>query len=66
MQLERIRRAKRITQQKLAENVGVTQAYICALENGKKTNPSITVVMDIATALDVTVEELLADNQKAG
>lgn len=53
MTLREMRKAKHLTQCELAQFVGVTQAYICALESGRKKNPSIDVVRKIANGLGV-------------
>lgn len=55
MTLREMRKGKKLTQCELAHCVGVTQAYICALEVGRKKNPSIQVVRKIAAVLDVNV-----------
>ncbi len=46
-----------MTQQQLAELVGVTRQTIIALEAGKYT-PSLTLAIRIARAFGVTVEEV--------
>ena len=46
-----------MTQQQLAELVGVTRQTIIALEAGKYT-PSLTLAIKIARAFGVTVEEV--------
>lgn len=66
MNLKDLRIQCGITQKKLADTVGVTQAYICALETGKKRNPSADVLYSIAQAMDVSVDELLRELRKAG
>lgn len=53
MTLRDLRKAKQLTQCELAASVGVTQAYICALERGRRKNPSINVIRKIAIALNV-------------
>jgi putative transcriptional regulator len=46
-----------MTQQELADRVGVRRETIIHLENGRY-NPSLKLAYDIAKALDGTVEEL--------
>lgn len=58
---ERIR--ARLTQEKLAEIVGCNESYIGQIERGAK-NPSLEIIVNIANALNVTVDYLLADNIK--
>ncbi|NLB91125.1 MAG: helix-turn-helix transcriptional regulator [Clostridiales bacterium] len=56
--LRRLRTTKKITQQKLAEAVGVTQAAIASYENDIRT-PSVNVLKKLAHALGVTMDELV-------
>lgn len=66
MGLRDIRRARKVTQQEMAEYVGVTQSYICALESGKRKNPSIHVLERVASKLGVGIEVVIAELKKAG
>lgn len=59
------RKKRHMTQKELAAAVGVTQAYIHALETGKRKNPSLQVLMKIAEALNVTANRLLSSCEKA-
>lgn len=59
MTLKELRKAKQLTQCELAASVGVTQAYICALEGGRRKNPSINVIRKIAIVLDVKTINIL-------
>ena len=59
MTLRDLRKAKQLTQCELAASVGVTQAYICALESGRRKNPSVNVVRKIAIVLDVKTANVL-------
>ena len=43
----------------LADEVGVSQAYIAKLESGDKKNPTLDLLKKIAKALGVPVTELL-------
>lgn len=45
----------------LAEKSGVSKAYISDLENGNAGKPNIQYVYSVATALDVTLDELLGE-----
>ena len=64
MNLQGYRKKKKLTQDELAKEVGVSQAYSCALEKGQKNNPSVRVLISIAKALDTTLDELAADREK--
>jgi DNA-binding XRE family transcriptional regulator len=55
----RVLRAKsRISQEVLAEKAGMSPKYITQIEN-KKANPSIWVMLKLAEALDVTVNDII-------
>lgn len=50
-----------LTQEKLAEAVGCNESYIGQIERSTK-NPSLEIVVNIASALRVTVDYLLAES----
>jgi putative transcriptional regulator len=56
--LRQIRAKKRISQDELAELCGISQQYICKIEN-EKVNPSISILFKIASALEITVNDLV-------
>lgn len=56
-----LRQGKGWTLNDLAEKSGVSKAYISDLENGVAGKPNIQYVFSIATALGVTLDELLND-----
>lgn len=60
MKIKEKREAMGMTQKALAERVGVTPAQMCMIETGKRL-PSLTVALRIASAMETTVEELMAD-----
>ena len=64
MNLEKIRTEKRMTQASIAEKIGVTSQAICNYEKGIR-EPNIDTIKKIATVLDCTVDELLADPEEA-
>ena len=55
------RKGRRISQERLAEIIGKTPGFLSAIESGKR-KPSLETVVDIATALDVATDSLLAQN----
>ncbi|OQY67167.1 hypothetical protein B6D29_02220 [Microgenomates bacterium UTCPR1] len=57
--LQKIRRQKGISQEKLAATVGVHRTYIALLEQGDR-NPSLRIIYRIAQALGVKSGELLS------
>jgi transcriptional regulator with XRE-family HTH domain len=57
--VRRLRRARQLTQVRLATSARVSQGYLAALEGGLKNNPSLAILMRLAKALGVPVTELL-------
>ena len=55
--------AKGWTNQKLADKSGVPLSTITRIRNGQTDNPSIQNVLDIATALGVSIDELTGIKQ---
>ncbi|MDE6292522.1 MAG: helix-turn-helix domain-containing protein, partial [Bacilli bacterium] len=53
-----LRREKNLTQEQLAEKIGVTDKSISRWENGK-TMPDISMLSILASELDCTIQELL-------
>ena len=52
----------KLNQKQLANIVGLTSNYISALENNNDISPSMDSLMKIASATNVTVEQLLFEN----
>ena len=65
MTLMELRKTKKISQKKLAEQVGVSQAYICALERGDRKIPSATVIKAIAKSLGIRASKVLEALEEA-
>lgn len=61
--MRRIRKAKELTQEKVAEAAGLHPNYISSVERGER-NISICNIQRIATALGTTMSELVADSPK--
>ena len=57
--LKRLREDRGWSMAKLADEAGVTDAYIAQLETGKRLNPSLGVLKRLARALRVPVTKLL-------
>ncbi len=57
--LKRLREAKALTQDTVAQKAGITQEYVAKLESGAKKNPSLEVLKRLAKAMGVSVTELL-------
>lgn len=59
--LKKYRQLKELTQEQLAEIVGVRRETIMRLESGKY-NPSLKLAMDISRAVNASIEEIFAFN----
>ena len=62
-QIKKIRKYKRISQAYLAEKTNLSVPYISQIERAIK-HASLSTVVNIANALEVTVDRLLYGNQK--
>jgi len=61
--LEELRAQTGLTQQDLADRVGVSRQTIISLERGKY-NPSITLAFRLARCFDTSIEELFLYDEK--
>lgn len=57
--------AKKLTRERLAEQVGLSETFIKTLENGTA-SPSLSTVTDIANALSTSVDYFLCDSLTLG
>jgi len=60
--IKELRQRKKISQIELAEMADVSETYISYIESAKK-KASLSVLVSIANALNVSMDELLAGNQ---
>ena len=58
--IQKIRKEKGLTAEKLAEASGITTNYMREIENDRRT-PSVSTLVDVANALEITANELLCD-----
>ena len=58
LNVQELRRAKRLSQEELADLCKIHQTYLSGVETGKR-NPSLLVLERIAAALGVDPEELV-------
>lgn len=58
MKIKLKRIEKKLKQYKVAELVGISREYLRLIENDAASNPSITVMKNIAKVLDTPVQEL--------
>jgi transcriptional regulator with XRE-family HTH domain len=65
MNLAKIRKEKGMTQEALANKVGVLNTSICNYETGIR-EPGLETLKKLATALEVTVDELLREDDDKG
>ena len=63
LRIRKLRRQKLWTQEKLSEKAEIAPDYLCRIELGKK-HPSLKAILQIAHALNTTVDDLLADSPK--
>lgn len=59
--IKKLRKQKAWSQSELAEKASITLTHVNRLETGKY-NPSIDVVLRLAQALDVSLDQLVLDN----
>jgi len=57
--IKKIREMKNLGVNELARNADMNASYLSAIEQNKKTNPSVKTLEKIAKALDVSSEEFL-------
>lgn len=57
--VRRIRRARDVTQEKLADDAGIHRTYLSKIERLGQGNPTISIVARIAKALGVSPGSLL-------
>ena len=62
MRLREIREQKGLTQSQLASAAGLTQAFVCELESGRK-SPSLKTLRTIARILDTPIDKLIAESE---
>ena len=61
----RLRQARGLTQEELAERAGFSQQYLSGLERGAR-NPTLGTIYEVARALGVSHLDLLADDDGSG
>ena len=65
MNLKKIRSEKGITQKELATTLGINQNNISRYEAGDR-EPNLDTLKKLATVLEVTVDELIGDDDDEG
>jgi len=54
------RESKRLSQEEFADKIDISERHLRNIEYGKK-GPSVSLLISIANALNITADELLAD-----
>ena len=57
--IRQLRKEKELSLNKLAENAGISAAYLSQLENDVSKQPSAEILLKIASALGTTIADLL-------
>jgi len=65
LRLRTLRKNASLTQQKLADNVGVSRIYIQALESNRRM-PSVKLLYRLANVLQTTVNDIVDDYPQRG
>ena len=63
--IKKYREKAKLSQKELASILGISTAYLCELESGKKSNPNISLVIKMADVLQVSIEELTGGKKPA-
>jgi len=61
--IQKLRKEKKLTLTQLAEKTEISKSYLSHIERNIQTNPSIDVLVKIASALDVDIQTLLSQDQ---
>lgn len=63
--LHDLRLARRLSLQKVADEVGISKAHVFNLEKGITANPSMELVVKLAELFEVRVADLVGENPDA-
>lgn len=63
--IKEYRKKAGLTQKQLADEVGVSSAYIQQIEKGIKKNPSLKLLYDIASILNISPDKMFKDDLTA-
>lgn len=56
---------KKLSQAELAKRAAIPQSVIAEIETGKSKNPTVETALRLAQALECTVEDLIAPEERA-
>lgn len=60
--IKQLRKEKRMTISELAEKAGVAKSYLSSIERNLQSNPSIQFIEKISQVLDVSVNDIINDD----
>lgn len=63
LQIQELRRQRKITQLELAQTVGIGRTYLSEIEGGRS-NPSLSTLSRIAAALEVPLAKLFVEGKE--
>lgn len=61
--MKRLRKAKGLSLQKAADLIGIHKTHLFYIETGKSLNPTLSTLLGISEAFDVTLDELLYEKE---
>lgn len=61
--LQKYRKENNLSKSELARKLHVSPSYITILENGKRKNPSNSLLINISNTLDIPISDLITDNE---
>ena len=56
-----LRKERKISLEKFSEMTGISKGYLCDIENGKATNPSLKILDIISTKLNCSISDFFQD-----
>jgi len=62
--LRKLRMAKNLSLQQLADQIGASKAHVWDLEQGKTKNPSLSLLTELSRALSVSIKELVGESDQ--
>lgn len=57
--LKKLRKEKKLTQERISDIIEMDQSTYRAIENGQKSNPTFKTLVNLSIALDVSLKNLL-------
>lgn len=60
------RKAAGLTQMEAAQRAGIVRSYLCMIESGKRSSPTLDVLSSLARTYGVALVDLLVDGQAEG